>query len=83
MKWITKVPVEISKTSLSGIPWEKQIILVTVHRRENFGPPLDNIFTALIELARKFQDSTCLVYPVHLIQISINTHLTNLVRYQI
>ena len=65
VKWITKVPVEISKTSLSGIPWEKQIILVTVHRRENFGPPLDNIFTALIELARKFQDSTCLVYPVH------------------
>ena len=65
VKWITKVPVEISKTSLRGIPWEKQIILVTVHRRENFGPPLDNIFKALIELARKFQDSTCLVYPVH------------------
>ena len=65
VKWVTKVPVDISRTSLSDIPWEKQIILVTVHRRENFGLPLDNIFTALIELAIKFQDSTCLVYPVH------------------
>jgi UDP-N-acetylglucosamine 2-epimerase (non-hydrolysing) len=42
----------------------KRLVLVTAHRRENFGTPLENIFTALQTLAAR-QDVE-IVYPVHL-----------------
>jgi UDP-N-acetylglucosamine 2-epimerase (non-hydrolysing) len=41
-----------------------KLILVTAHRRENFGKPMENIFHALKELARR--DDVEIVYPVHL-----------------
>lgn len=41
------------------------LILVTAHRRENFGAPLENICRALRQLAQRFPRA-CLVYPVHL-----------------
>src|SRR5205809_385215 len=28
---------------LAAVPWNKRLILVTAHRRENFGEPLENI----------------------------------------
>ncbi|MFN0112766.1 MAG: non-hydrolyzing UDP-N-acetylglucosamine 2-epimerase [Blastocatellia bacterium] len=43
----------------------KRIILVTAHRRENFGQPLYEICQALKEIAAGFQDVQ-IVYPVHL-----------------
>ena len=42
----------------------KKIILVTTHRRENFGEPLFNICSALKEIVRKF-DNVEVVFPVH------------------
>lgn len=42
----------------------KRIILVTAHRRENFGKPLENICYALKELASR--GDVKIVYPVHL-----------------
>jgi UDP-N-acetylglucosamine 2-epimerase (non-hydrolysing) len=42
----------------------KRIILVTAHRRENFGKPLENICVALKELAAR--GDVDIVYPVHL-----------------
>ncbi len=42
----------------------KSLILVTAHRRENFGQPLENICLALKELARR--GDVEIVYPVHL-----------------
>ena len=44
---------------------EKKLILVTGHRRENFGEGFLNICAALKELALKYQDVD-FVYPVHL-----------------
>jgi len=41
------------------------MVLVTGHRRENFGEGLQNICDALVELAKKFPE-TAFVYPVHL-----------------
>jgi len=41
-----------------------QLVLVTAHRRENFGQPLENICHAIKELAAR-QDVE-IVYPVHL-----------------
>lgn len=43
----------------------KRVILVTCHRRENYGEPMKNIMKALRRLADAFSE-TELVYPVHL-----------------
>ncbi|MFH0785331.1 MAG: UDP-N-acetylglucosamine 2-epimerase (non-hydrolyzing) [Pseudomonadota bacterium] len=43
----------------------KKLILVTGHRRENFGEGFENICTALTEIARSHPDVEIL-YPVHL-----------------
>jgi UDP-N-acetylglucosamine 2-epimerase (non-hydrolysing) len=50
---------------LAGIPWEKRIILVTAHRRENHGEPLEQICQALLGIIRRYCD-VHLVYPAHL-----------------
>lgn len=50
----------------SIINFDKKIILVTGHRRENFGDGFENICAALQQLAHAFQDDVEIVYPVHL-----------------
>ena len=42
----------------------KRLILVTAHRRENFGQPLQNVIDAILELVRANPDVQVL-YPVH------------------
>ncbi len=44
---------------------EDKIVLITGHRRENFGEGFRNICGAIKELANKFKETT-FVYPVHL-----------------
>ena len=43
----------------------RKVVLVTCHRRENYGKPMASIMTALRRLADDFPE-TELVYPVHL-----------------
>ncbi|MCF0123511.1 MAG: UDP-N-acetylglucosamine 2-epimerase (non-hydrolyzing) [Ruminiclostridium sp.] len=43
----------------------RKVILVTCHRRENYGQPMTNIMKALRRLAEDFPEAE-LVYPVHL-----------------
>lgn len=43
---------------------DSKLILVTAHRRENFGEPMENICRALLELASR--GDVEIVYPVHL-----------------
>ena len=47
-----------------GIGEKRRLILVTAHRRENFGKPLENICTALLQLAER--GDVEIIYPVHL-----------------
>jgi len=57
---------DLKGTVLENIPFnEKKVILVTVHRRENFGQPLINICNAIEEIASRYSD-VYIVYPVHL-----------------
>lgn len=48
-----------------GLEPNLKTILLTSHRRENFGKPLENICEAVIELIQKNKDIQ-VVYPVHL-----------------
>lgn len=50
---------------LRSLPPDKKIILVTAHRRENFGKPLKNICNALKLIAENNKD-VIIIYPVHL-----------------
>ncbi|RKS45141.1 UDP-N-acetylglucosamine 2-epimerase (non-hydrolysing) [Gillisia mitskevichiae] len=63
---------EIKKIKASLKP-NKKLILVTGHRRENFGEGLINICEALLELSKR--DDVELIYPVHL-----NPNVTSLVQ---
>ncbi|MBX2930495.1 MAG: UDP-N-acetylglucosamine 2-epimerase (non-hydrolyzing) [Chitinophagaceae bacterium] len=44
---------------------DRKIILVTGHRRENFGKPFEEICNALLEIAETYNDVQ-IIYPVHL-----------------
>ncbi len=51
---------------LNEIDFEKKrVILVTAHRRENLGEPLENICKAIVRIAKE-QPEVLFVYPVHL-----------------
>jgi UDP-N-acetylglucosamine 2-epimerase (non-hydrolysing) len=52
-----------SSVKAEGVP---RLILVTAHRRENFGAPLERICSSLIRLSEIYQDAVRIVYPVHL-----------------
>lgn len=52
----------LNKLDYSG----KKIIVVTCHRRENYGEPMEHIMAALCRVAQTFADQVELVYPVHL-----------------
>ena len=52
-------------TPLEGIDMDKRIVLMTAHRRENLGAPLENICRAVQRLIRDFPDIE-VIYPVHL-----------------
>jgi UDP-N-acetylglucosamine 2-epimerase (non-hydrolysing) len=57
---------DLKGTALENIPFnERKVILVTAHRRENFGQPLVNICKTIKEIAMRYSD-VCIVYPVHL-----------------
>ncbi len=64
--YVADLNYDLSTGPLSAVNWDKRIILVTAHRRENFGEPLDEICQALVEIAKRYENDVELVYPVHL-----------------
>lgn len=54
-----------NETKLRNLDYNKRIILVTAHRRENYGGPMKNMFKAIRHIADEHSDIT-VVYPVHL-----------------
>ena len=49
---------------LKGLDLNRRILLVTTHRRENWGEPMRHIYQALIDLVDEFPDVE-VVFPVH------------------
>ena len=66
LRMVVDMPYDLDSGPLAGIPWEKRVILVTAHWRENFGEPLESICAALREIAEGYAEDVHLVYPVHL-----------------
>ncbi|MBT0666176.1 UDP-N-acetylglucosamine 2-epimerase (non-hydrolyzing) [Geobacter pelophilus] len=58
-------PYDPSSGPLQQIPWDNRLVLVTSHRRENFGAPMEEICQALLEITAACPDVT-IVFPVHL-----------------
>ena len=53
---------------LAGLDFEnRRVIIVTAHRRENYGEPFENILSAIRSIAETHPDVD-VVYPVHLSQ---------------
>ncbi|HSR48564.1 MAG TPA: UDP-N-acetylglucosamine 2-epimerase (non-hydrolyzing) [Anaerolineales bacterium] len=65
LRSIADLPYEVAGGPLAAVPFDRKIILVTAHRRENFGAPMEAMFTAIRRLAEARGD-VHVVYPVHL-----------------
>lgn len=66
LKTTVKQNYVFSTDILNKIDYSREkVILVTAHRRENLGKPLENICHAVLKLADSFPE-TKVVYPVHL-----------------
>jgi len=68
--------------SMDDVDFSKRVILVTAHRRENLGEPLENICRALKRIVTEFEDVE-LVYPVHLnpaVRETVNKYLAGMDR---
>lgn len=67
---IAKDMVEKASPKINGLPpgfmdADERMVLITGHRRENFGEGFEHICTAIRNLAERFPDAH-FVYPVHL-----------------
>jgi len=74
---ILSAPVQFLDERLARL--SGKILLVTAHRRENFGAPLEQICSAVLALAEKFPSLTA-VLPVHpnpTVRTAINARLRN------
>ncbi len=50
---------------IDGLEWDKyRVLLATVHRRENWGEPLEGIAQAFLQILKEFPD-TALLLPLH------------------
>jgi len=61
---VVKKPCSLKGLGLDNVDWDKRIILLTCHRRENWGAPMQEIFTAVREISRQYQDVE-IIFPVH------------------
>ena len=67
LQWVAQLPYQWDDAILPAACIEdKQLILVTAHRRENFGEPIEQICQALLEIARRYSEQVHILYPVHL-----------------
>jgi UDP-N-acetylglucosamine 2-epimerase (non-hydrolysing) len=62
---LLKVAAKQPACDIPGLDWQQyRTILATVHRRENWGAPLDNIAKGFLAVLDKFPD-TALLLPLH------------------
>jgi UDP-N-acetylglucosamine 2-epimerase (non-hydrolysing) len=63
--WALQMPFEFEDKALKNfLDTPEKLILVTAHRRENHGKPLENLFKDLLRLVSERKDVK-VIYPVH------------------
>lgn len=66
LKWVIDKNYKFEDEKLNDIDFNnKKVILLTAHRRENIGEPMENIFSAVKEVAEINKDVE-IIYPMHL-----------------
>lgn len=66
LKYAVKEDYVFDDERINSIDFEnKRVILLTSHRRENLGKPMENVFTAVRDAIKDFED-VHVVFPVHL-----------------
>lgn len=79
-KTTVKPDYQFKNETLKNLNTARKLILITAHRRENLGRPLENICSAVKKLAEKYPDIS-FIYPVHLnpkVQITVQKILGSL-----
>lgn len=83
LRELRDLPHSWESTPLAGIPSDgSRLVLVTSHRRESFGPDLQNMCLALKDLVERHSDIR-VIYPVHLnpnVQETVNALLAGVGR---
>jgi UDP-N-acetylglucosamine 2-epimerase (non-hydrolysing) len=65
--WVAERPFEWSKGPLSMVDPETPFVLITLHRRENFGGPMEGVLRAIRKLSDDWRSKGVqFVFPVHL-----------------
>ncbi len=66
LHYAVKEDYNFTMSLLNDIDYEnRKVILVTSHRRENIGKPMENIFSAINDIVLKYDDVE-VVFPIHL-----------------
>lgn len=66
LKYAIKKDYKFENELLNDLDYEnKRVILLTCHRRENIGKPMENIFLAIDHIVKKYEDVE-IVFPIHL-----------------
>lgn len=66
VKMVAKKPYSFQNKALLQLDFEKQkVILLTCHRRENWGAPMGNIFEAIYQVVEK-EPEAFVIFPMHL-----------------
>ncbi|MCK9218021.1 MAG: UDP-N-acetylglucosamine 2-epimerase (non-hydrolyzing) [Firmicutes bacterium] len=65
LKTTIKSGYEFQNPLIRKVDFNKRVILVTAHRRENIGEPLENICNAIRSIVSEYKDVE-VVYPVHM-----------------
>jgi UDP-N-acetylglucosamine 2-epimerase (non-hydrolysing) len=78
--WVVQQPFDFSSLNLRLPSPPPRLVLVTAHRRENFGQPLEDICCAIKTLSAHYRKDVRFVYPVHLnpnVQQTVNRLLAD------
>lgn len=66
LSWVIDKNFKFEDEIINNIDFEnKKVILLTAHRRENIGEPMENIFSALKDIVQENNDVE-VIYPMHL-----------------
>lgn len=60
------IPFDLERSKIAKIPFDRRLILVTAHRRENQGEALANICESLRQISQRYPKDVHIVFPVHM-----------------